>query len=200
LIEWLLGIDPKIVTLLQFGSSTLLAAAGSFVGIVALTVAYRNNFGWPPIVMVVSYGMKSGSGPTEAYCKFDVWNRRKYSVAVGEIQVKFGSARISDEGADAEGALVGWYVMDNGGLVSSKKVILEPGRRYDFEASGIVEGNRDPFFNDDKPVEVWVDVFDPRLVKSVILRARSGTDKRWWRSARRRMPHYSSYRGSRGSR
>jgi hypothetical protein len=79
--EWLLGIDPKLITLMQIGMSTLLSAAGFFLAVVVMYFGYRNNFGWKPSVMILRRWDGSTEGDEKhAGVEFEVWNRQKYPI------------------------------------------------------------------------------------------------------------------------
>jgi hypothetical protein len=184
-------------------SSVVFGVSSAVVAWVALRLNYRNNFGWPPIAIIMSYGLNSTADRTEAFVAYEIWNRRKYPLVVREMQVMFGSAKIDRVTEQGKGEqVVDWYVTNDGGLVGSQSITLEPSKHYAFEAPGVVRGDRDPFFNDHKPVELWVDIFDPRTNRHLVLRAKGKDAKRrWWRrEPKRRMPHYTSYGGRRPER
>lgn len=173
---------------MQFASSTALTLASIAVGLIALNVGYRNNFGWKPILLVKSYGIGSGHDWTEVHCIFEVWNRRKYPLVVREMQVSFGDLKVDREarGAAAEGEL--WWATKEGTLITHKSVSIEPTRHQEFEAVGPVRSDAGAVTD----VVVWVDLFDPRKNGHVVLRARANFGRsRWW-LRRRRLPSYSS--------
>jgi hypothetical protein len=187
--EWLLSIDLRLVPVAQLAASTLLAVASLVVALVALHFAYRNNFGWKPLLLLKSHGGSAGSNWSEISCTFEIWNRRKYPVVIREMQVLFGAAKIDFDTPNVEGEETDWWSTESGGLLHLKTISLQPSQHLEFEAAGPVRrGDGNPI-----DAEVWADLYDPRLNASVVLRAGGRRRPRWWiRTKRRRLPGFST--------
>ena len=104
----------KWIPLLQIVTNAVLTIVAICIAVASLIVAYRNNFGWEPFVMNKrSYVRKATI--IDAYIaviELEIWNRRKYPVAIREIVIKFGTLAVREPvGADGtwsfEGALTG---------------------------------------------------------------------------------------------
>src|SRR5215470_8180839 len=159
MIELILGVDPKLLALMQFLSSTLMAFAGFMVAVVALKVGYRNNFGWKPLVLLVSYGQSSQGDATQAHTTYEVWNRRKYPIAVREMSVQFRGVepmkRDPDDGFDPDDRR---YDPD-GQYRIWKDVLLEPNQHERFNVTAPIGRYQKGRFTDPK---ITVYLFDPR--------------------------------------
>lgn len=83
----------------QFAAYLALTGASVTVAIVSLTFAYRQNFGWSPLLLVTSHGLQ-GTGPEPkhyyATLDFEFWNRRKYPLVLRSVVVEFSSIKIKE--------------------------------------------------------------------------------------------------------
>jgi hypothetical protein len=87
----------KMVPLLQVVTNATLTLVGICIAVASLIVAYRNNFGWGPFVLVrrqrteVTYneGLKR-----VASLEFEVWNRRKYPIIIRKARMTFASEKV----------------------------------------------------------------------------------------------------------
>jgi hypothetical protein len=90
-------IEPATVALLQLVSSSVLALTTAIIAGTALSLNYRQNYGWKPVVLVgnLSNSWDWPDMDDERWAKephaedrrqfsieFEVWNRRKYPVSV----------------------------------------------------------------------------------------------------------------------
>lgn len=80
----------------QFIAYVTLTVTGLIVAFTSLRFSYRQNFGWPPIFMVVAHGLKSGAKEKTIRATFSLefWNRRTYPLVVRHCRVNFGSLDI----------------------------------------------------------------------------------------------------------
>jgi hypothetical protein len=85
-----------IVQLIAYVTLTL---ASIIVGVVSALFAYRNNFGWKPLALVVGHSLEGMGGSTiwDAPLKFEIWNRRKYPIVVRSIVVEFSNLPLRPE-------------------------------------------------------------------------------------------------------
>ena len=103
--EWL-GANSKQVGALASITFGLSSAAVAWL---AFRMTWRNNFGWKPTILLVTYGFRGGTGQNEMFCKFEIWNRRKYPVVVREVQVIFGATLLDFDPDSGFGAkMCGW--------------------------------------------------------------------------------------------
>jgi hypothetical protein len=82
MMDWLLGVDPRAVTLMQFVASTAVSVASLVVAIIAIRFNYRSNFGARPMVSVVRAGGARAKDSADEYAVFTcrIQNRRKYPI------------------------------------------------------------------------------------------------------------------------
>jgi hypothetical protein len=136
--------------LLQFIAYTSLTIAA-----VSATFGYRNNYGWPPISIITAHGL-AGIGGSKVYnatLKFELWNRRKYPVAITSTSVRFAKMEFKQP---ADGS--GWH-RSGDAFYQRDEARLEPGAYKQFSFAA-------PFTTDsldaiDDEVSVTVNYFDP---------------------------------------
>ena len=82
MMDWLLGVDPRAVTLMQLAASTAVSLASLIVAVIAIRFNYRSNFGPRPIVTVVRAGGAQAKASADEYAVFTcrIQNRRKYPI------------------------------------------------------------------------------------------------------------------------
>ena len=78
------------VQIWQIITSATLSAVAIVVAGVSLFVSYRNNFGWPPIVLLVLSTRTRHPTPTIETLTFrvEIWNRRKNPISVRRMFVE----------------------------------------------------------------------------------------------------------------
>jgi hypothetical protein len=160
------------VPTLQLIAYSALTCASVIVAAVSLILGYRQNFGWPPIVLVTSHiQMGSHHPPDEVYeftLEFEVWNRRKYPVSVFVQDLTFRNVNFvrSEVRMPSDYA----HTWDGGPEFFSnwKGVLLEPNGHAQFE---FVHMARDAGRKKSaSEVEVSVAYFDP--IKNKYLKAK----------------------------
>lgn len=84
-------IDPKLLAFMQFIAYVTLTITGITVAIISLRQSYRSNFGWPPILLDVTYGLKSKKIEDRlgmaVFVDLELWNRRTYPVVLRNMKV-----------------------------------------------------------------------------------------------------------------
>jgi hypothetical protein len=82
-------IDPDVLAFVQFIAYVTLTIAGITVAIISLRQSYRSNFGWPPILLDVTHGLKSKSVEDRlgqaVFVELELWNRRTYPVVLRSL-------------------------------------------------------------------------------------------------------------------
>ena len=95
---------PVWVSIAQIVASVFLALAALIVGIASAVFTYRNNFGWAPVILTIDSGVldkpdtrrSEGGWPRDfvATIEFQIWNRHKYPIHVGYLNVEFKSLEL----------------------------------------------------------------------------------------------------------
>lgn len=186
-MDTLLGLDPKLITLLQIGVSTLLSLAGFFVGAVALFVSYRNNFGWEPVVWAHKRWDGSDGSDVWAGAEFEIWNRRKYSIVVRVVEIDFGNATVTNAAVRRMPDGNKWERGPMANLLGRLDEVIDGGGRLKFDEVVALVSRPRADADDRAEVEVTVTYFDPKQNK--MLEVKGSTDQssnewRKWRSRR----------------
>ena len=91
----------------------MLASASSIfmsttLAIVALLFSYRQNVGWPPVVLISSSHLQGvgGSQNFSIILKIEAWNRRKYPVSLRSLHLIFDGVEV-DKVSFSSGKTIG---------------------------------------------------------------------------------------------
>lgn len=153
------------IAILQFIAYASLTLASLTVASVSLLFAFRQNFGWKPIVLPTSYGC----GDIDLSLEFEVWNRRKYPVVVLAEEVTFSvlSFERPDKVPTDDEVPTHWYV-DGRKFFLANKVRLEPNVHRSFSLTAS--------YTAQNPAQVWdesasikVYIFDPIKNREIIV-------------------------------
>jgi hypothetical protein len=126
--------DTPTLQLVQLVAYVALTFSSILVACTSLFIAFRQNFGWKPIVFASSYGGGGGKFGYTATIEFEFWNRKKYPVAIRWVSVTY-EQQVMDR--YVQGVLSeGWVIESEHRLVFDKHETLEPGktRQYDLVA------------------------------------------------------------------
>jgi hypothetical protein len=163
---------------IAFGMSSALVAW------VALTVSYRNNFGWKPLILTKELGLEWDEESREEVswlvCSFEIWNRRKYAVVVREMEVKFGGREVVGKTGSIGAEGPGWCATSNGTLFYIGEVPLEASERKEFRAVGAHPRRLDVRTEGPKHCDIWLEFYDPRKNGQSSLHSRIRWGPRWW--------------------
>jgi hypothetical protein len=90
----------ETIQIAQLVSTTALAICSAIIATAACFVAYRQAYGFEPLIVLSSTGV-SGGGSLEkgnyiAVIKAGIWNRRKYVIRVNGISLIFYSSIINE--------------------------------------------------------------------------------------------------------
>jgi hypothetical protein len=84
-------VDPDVLDFFQFMAYVTLTITGITVAIISLRQSYRSNFGWPPILLDVTLGLKSKTMEdrlgSAVFVGLELWNRRTYPVVLRSMVV-----------------------------------------------------------------------------------------------------------------
>jgi hypothetical protein len=186
MLDALLGLDPKLVTLMQIGVSTLLSLAGFFVGVVALIVSYRNNFGWRPVVWVHKRWDGSDGGDRWAGAMFEIWNRRKYSIVLRAVEVDFGSTVVLDVAMRKMADTEKWVRGPNANLLGRHDDIVRANEQLKFDEVVALVDYLPGDVDVRAEVEVTVTYFDPKQNRMLEVKGTTDKSSKAWRKWRER--------------
>ena len=154
------------VALAQFIAYSCLTVTSVIVAIVSLRFSYRQNFGWPPLLLVSTHGMQSefGKGKDEsimfATVFFEIWNRRTYPIILEGSQVKFRQdiLEASSPSLDRE---TNWWVDNPSHCSNPERLVVKKGEHHSFEL--VVPIKKGQMLDRvDGMIEIEVTCFDPR--------------------------------------
>jgi hypothetical protein len=166
------------VPALQLIAYSSLTGASIIVASVSVFLAFRQNFGWRPIVMPTSYG--GGGSNSEIEIEFEVWNRRKYPIMVLAQELTFKTLTFVKENRALTDEELGTEWTRNGRTFQlSKKILLDPNSHHRFSLAAE--------YKTDKPERVWdeiasikVYIFDPNKNRELLI----GSGKVKWSTMR----------------
>lgn len=146
-----------------------LTFAGVVVGVGALFVTYRNNFGWSPIVLITGHGMGMQGDMPEHYeivVMFEIWNRRKYPIVVRHVTLSFDFLEM-ETGVENFEYDKDWHSSAGAGYKTrmhfSKTLRLEPTSHREFRFG--IPFKRRTLDDLRETPKVKVHYFDPRIGK-----------------------------------
>lgn len=173
-------------------ASVVFGVSSAIVAVLGLRLAAQNNFGRRPVVLLISWGYGGGGGQGNfVRCRFEVWNRRKYSVVVREVQVSFGAVKAVREDESGYGDPPDWEVSSTGNAYKRQNEGIEAGGHLRYESLVRVGTANANIFAKGNRLQVWVNVFDPRKNRHMVLTAKDlGPRKTWRRFFSRSMPSY----------
>ena len=154
--------DTQTLQLIAYVSLTL---SSVIVASTSLFIAYRQNFGWKPIVFLSSYGGGGGRYGYTVTIEFEFWNRKKYPVTMRRVSVEY-EMQVMDR--NSQNVLSeGWHIEGEHLLVHEKYETVNPGtaKRHDLVAP--VEKSQ---IDLKENVTVTLFYFDPiknRIIKTV---------------------------------
>jgi len=157
---------PNDTQTMQLVAYVALTLSSIFVAGTSLFIAFRQNFGWKPIVFPSSYGGGGGKFGYTATIEFEFWNRKKYPVTLRWVSVLY-EKQVFDR--YVQNVLTdGWEIHGEHLLVHDKYETVEPGkaRRFDLVAP-VVKSRIDLKEN----VTITLFYFDPiknKIIKIVV--------------------------------
>ena len=144
------------------------------VGIAALIFTYRNNFGWKPRCLHIKDGFGHPLYQPEMWTfllTFDVWNMRKYPIAIKSISVRPTKLRFNTETIMEEWEALTPEEISRTSNWRQSDIVLAPVSSQTIEAEGVFvdPGDTARVF---ETVVVTVTYFDPRKKKMCIAKLR----------------------------
>lgn len=154
--------------MMQWISSTALTAASVVVSAAALTIAYRKNRGWKPVLVVTGRNQNDTQNANRYTGGFDfeVWNRRPYPINVYYAELVPGNPVQGDEDAPQGWAL--WH----GKLIFHGDVRIEPNAYSPFKPRALFERREKLIRKKYDTVRISVSYFDPARGKRLQLHAK----------------------------
>lgn len=149
------------VAVLQLIAYVMLTIASVTVAAVSAFLAYRSNYGWNPLLLVVTRGLRGEQGPPELWAAtitFEVWNRRKYPIVIREVLVEFSSLPLRTENvATINGDP--WHRLGNG-FSNAEPTTLSPSAQIQFTVNAPLRQDKGVKYISDF-VHITVRYFDP---------------------------------------
>lgn len=159
------------VPIAQFFAYTSLTVTTAIVAMLSLRFSYRQHYGWKPILLLVSRGLKGGGisdgtdePSTFAWICFDLWNRHTYPIVVESAEVKF-SQDILDRSELGRGKKGQSWILQENGPALTERFVLNNGTHKSFDLTTRLAKNQS-INAIDAQVTITVRYFDPRHKKS----------------------------------
>ena len=151
---------------MQFIASVAIALCSTLVASFAAVFTYRNNFGWKPLCIVNTRGVGSAAHPhmLTSTLDFEVWNRRKYPIALRGIKLEYPFY-------DLAGDQPGWIEFGPSVFYQQVEGLLAPTSHAEYKTSIIF--NRNTIRKPRKAYAILcITYFDPRSdkVKEIIVK------------------------------
>lgn len=185
------------VEIAQFIAYICLTLTSVIVSTVSLRFSYRQNFGWRPILLVSSHGLKSSdhdkpedaTTEMDATLKFEVWNRHSYPIVIESAGVRFYQVLLDSNKRRFRGRK-DWYIRSNGQCFYRDRSVVKNGEHFIFDLSAPMKPQSLDGIDDN--LDIQVQYFDPRRNRHRTLaikyryhfKARQSTGgwlARWWR-------------------
>jgi hypothetical protein len=161
---------PQDTQSLQLMAYVALTLSSIIVASTSLFIAYRQNFGWRPIVFASSYGGGGGKYGYTASIDFEFWNRKKYPVAIRFVSVTYEKQAMD---RNVQGVLSNDWTIDNEHrVVSHKHETIDPSRTRIYEL--VVPVHKSPIdLEEDVKIELFY--FDPikAKIKKIVVHTRN---------------------------
>jgi hypothetical protein len=125
---------PSDTATLQLMAYVALTLSSVIVASSSLFIAYRQNFGWKPIVFASSYGGGGGKFGYTVTIEFELWNRKKHPISIRFVSVTYAKTVMDRH---VQGVLPpGWLIEGEHRLIHDKNETLDAGktRHYDLKA------------------------------------------------------------------
>lgn len=173
---------PTWLPITQIVANITTAIAGLCVSVASLVFGYQNNFGRKPLGFVLSHGV-SGTGKDDlihATLHFEVWNRRKYPIALRGMAIRYPSYLLTETQRHP------WQTIEPQELYQPLEEQLAPTTHKEFSTT--VTHDRSKRQKSKNPMAiVKIYYFDPRTNKASTitikqsLLLRFGAETKWWK-------------------
>jgi hypothetical protein len=154
------------VAVYQLISYISLTAASVFVSATSAFVGWRQIHGWRPTFFVTGVGVSSIAGSTytyEATVTMEIWNRRKYPIAIAPgSSIDFRATEVG-ENLKTDG----WQKWRNTMCYYGDKIRIEPLSHHELVVKSVLRAERKDIA-DNWPVEIKY--FDPPSNKEITLK------------------------------
>jgi hypothetical protein len=113
--------DTPTLQLIAYVSLTL---ASVTVALTSLFMAYRQNFGWKPILFIISVGGGRGARGHSVTTEFEFWNRKKYPINITFVSVDYSKTRIARGGNPPLSD--GWGINGEHRIFNENRMTIKP--------------------------------------------------------------------------
>ena len=155
-------MDPELVRwipLVQIVTNATLTIVAICIAIASLVVAYRNNFGWKPVALIGSIGIKGKAGSKDytAVITLEVWNRYKYPISIRHMNIDFKELQTRPPQSWSRDDA--WYI-GSGHVAHFTAHTLGPSTHEEHEI--LVPFTADSLDRLNAPMHIRIFYFDPR--------------------------------------
>lgn len=172
------------VAVAQFFAYTSLTVTTAIVAVLSLRFSYRQHYGWSPILLLVTRGLKGG-GLTDdgeqvssynglpvilAWVTFDLWNRRTYPIVIEDVRVTFTQDILNRKNEGTCGNDDAW-ILHRDGHHHRNRFVLDNGKHYSFALHAKMKDHQS-LDAIDCDIIIKIQYFDPRRRKSLQLTLR----------------------------
>lgn len=156
------------------------APSVSLLAWLAYRLNRRNNFGWSPMVIALSWGGGSDRDGLFINIAFEVWNRRKYPIVIRSIELNYEGITL----VPTENYVPGeWYVprWRTSCIRRERAERIEPNSHVEISVRQTIEDVSSLDATISETPTISVRYFDPRLGRIARLAAKESwqTDRRW---------------------
>ena len=152
-------VETPIIQLIAYVSLTL---ASVIVASVSLFFAFRQNFGWKPILLITGHGWAGrGEYPDHYFATidFEFWNRRKYPIVIRGTKVFFKDIKL-EEPHPGYRHPEGWSIYQSRVAIFDGYIRLEPHSHHEVKLRMPFRRRELDDIRDD--IRVLITYFDPR--------------------------------------
>jgi hypothetical protein len=126
--------DTPTLQLIAYVSLTL---ASVTVAVTSLFMAYRQNFGWKPILFIISVGGGRGARGHSVTMEFEFWNRKKYPINITFISIDYSTTRIARGGHPP--LCDGWAINGEHRIFNANHTTIKPTENKYFQTAAPID-------------------------------------------------------------
>jgi hypothetical protein len=152
---------------LQLIAYVSLTLASVIVAVTSLFMAYRQNFGWKPILFITSVGGGRGSHGYSVTMEFEFWNRKKYPINITFVSIDYSQSRIARGGNPP--LTDGWGVHGEHRIFNQDRITIKPTEHKYFQTVAPIDKTPAPDLFENVTITLFY--FDPikTRIKSVVV-------------------------------
>jgi hypothetical protein len=161
---------PADTPTLQLIAYIALTLASVTVAATSGFMAYRQNFGWKPVIFIMRVGGSGGAGGYSASLQFEFWNRQKYPVDITRITIEYSRTQIARGGKPP--LTDRWKIDGENRIINRDHVTVKPAENAFFQTVAPINESSIPDLSENVTISVFY--FDP--IKNRIKKAAVDTE------------------------